>query len=189
MRRVYKNLYPTMISASIMAANMWKSSLKNVKSENNKILYETLLDIFHSKTVLTFWMSLVLENTEVPPVSVTSCCDILTMEMKYKPSTTTEAGNKADTKFTCDSWFVLPCYSNTTFLAYWEYASLYILWSLCCYLLVWLAYNKFCTTDIVQQILLCFSLFHERLLFCQNLTNISWILSEVCLAGVLTCSV
>ena len=27
-----------------MAANMWKNSLKNVKSDNNNILYETLLD-------------------------------------------------------------------------------------------------------------------------------------------------
>jgi len=35
-----------MISASIMAANMWKNSLKNVESDNNKILYETLLDCF-----------------------------------------------------------------------------------------------------------------------------------------------
>jgi hypothetical protein len=32
------------ISASIIAANVWKNSLKNVKSDNNKILYETLLD-------------------------------------------------------------------------------------------------------------------------------------------------
>ena len=29
-----------------MAANMWKNSLKNLESDNNKILYETLLDIF-----------------------------------------------------------------------------------------------------------------------------------------------
>ena len=29
-----------------MAANMWKNSLKNVESDNNKILYVTLLDIF-----------------------------------------------------------------------------------------------------------------------------------------------
>ena len=42
--RVYKNLCPTMISASILAANMWKNSLKNVESDNNKILYETLLN-------------------------------------------------------------------------------------------------------------------------------------------------
>ena len=48
-----------MISASIMAANMWKNSLKNVESDNNKILYETLLDFFYSETVLTFWISLV----------------------------------------------------------------------------------------------------------------------------------
>ena len=44
MRRVYKNLCPATISASIMAANMWKNGLKNVESDNNKILYETLLD-------------------------------------------------------------------------------------------------------------------------------------------------
>jgi len=44
MRRVYKNLCPVMISASIMAANTWKNSLRNVESDNNKMLYETLLD-------------------------------------------------------------------------------------------------------------------------------------------------
>ena len=33
---------------------MWKSSLKNVESDNNKILYETLLDYFYSETELTF---------------------------------------------------------------------------------------------------------------------------------------
>jgi len=46
MRKIYKNLCPTMISASIVAANMWKNSLKNVESDNNKILYKTLLDFF-----------------------------------------------------------------------------------------------------------------------------------------------
>jgi len=59
MRRLYKNLCPTTISASIMAANMWKNSLKNVESDNNKILYETLINFFYSETVLTFWISLV----------------------------------------------------------------------------------------------------------------------------------
>ena len=54
MWRVYKNLCPAKISASIMAENMWKNSLKNVESDNNKILYETLLDCFYSETVLTF---------------------------------------------------------------------------------------------------------------------------------------
>jgi len=34
------------ISASIMAANMWKNSLKNVESDTDKILYETLFDFF-----------------------------------------------------------------------------------------------------------------------------------------------
>jgi len=29
-----------------MAVNMWKNSLKIVESDNNKILYETLLDFF-----------------------------------------------------------------------------------------------------------------------------------------------
>jgi len=38
MRRVYKNLCPATISASIIAANMWKSSLNNIESDNNKIL-------------------------------------------------------------------------------------------------------------------------------------------------------
>jgi len=54
MRRVYKNLCPAMISASIMAPNMWKNSLKNVESDNNNVLYESNLDFFYSKTVLTF---------------------------------------------------------------------------------------------------------------------------------------
>ena len=31
-----------------------KNGLKNVESDNNKILYVTLLDFFYSKTVLTF---------------------------------------------------------------------------------------------------------------------------------------
>lgn len=43
--RVYKNLCPARISASIMVANMWKNSSKNVES-HNKILCETLHDFF-----------------------------------------------------------------------------------------------------------------------------------------------
>ena len=39
--------------------NMWKNSLKNVESDDNKTLYETLLDFFYSETVFTFWISLV----------------------------------------------------------------------------------------------------------------------------------
>jgi len=54
MRRVYKNLCPVTISASIMAANKWKSSLKNVEYDKNKILYETLLDSFTAKRYLVF---------------------------------------------------------------------------------------------------------------------------------------
>ena len=41
-----QNLCPSTISASIMAANMWKNSLNNVESNKNKILYETIFDIF-----------------------------------------------------------------------------------------------------------------------------------------------
>jgi hypothetical protein len=49
-----------MISASIMAANMWENSMKNVESANNKILYETPLDFFFgSEMVFTFWISLI----------------------------------------------------------------------------------------------------------------------------------
>jgi len=52
MRRVYKNLCPAKISASIMAANMWKTSLKNVESDNNKNFYESFLDFFKAKRYL-----------------------------------------------------------------------------------------------------------------------------------------
>jgi hypothetical protein len=51
-RRVYKNLCPATISASIMAANMWKNSLKNIESDHNKILYKYLLDSFTAKRYL-----------------------------------------------------------------------------------------------------------------------------------------
>jgi len=46
MRSLYENLCPATISASLMAANMWKNSLKNVESDNDKILYENLIDFF-----------------------------------------------------------------------------------------------------------------------------------------------
>ena len=52
MRKVNKNLCPATISASIMAVNMWKNSLKYVESDNNKILYESLLDFFTDKRYL-----------------------------------------------------------------------------------------------------------------------------------------
>jgi len=39
-----------MISASIIAANMWENSLKNVESDNSKILYKTLLDFLVTVT-------------------------------------------------------------------------------------------------------------------------------------------
>ena len=52
MRRVYKNLCPAKVSASIMAANMWENSLKNVESDNNKVLYEILFNFFTTKQYL-----------------------------------------------------------------------------------------------------------------------------------------
>jgi len=52
MRTVYKSLCPATIGASIMATNIWKNSLKNVESDNNMILYETLLDFFTAKRYL-----------------------------------------------------------------------------------------------------------------------------------------
>ena len=54
MRKVYKNLCLDKIRASIMVANIWKNSLKNVESYKNNIFYETLVDVFYSETVLTF---------------------------------------------------------------------------------------------------------------------------------------
>ena len=59
MRRVYKNLCLATISASIMAASMWKNSLKNVESDNNKILYENLFDFF---TVKRYLLSECMDN-------------------------------------------------------------------------------------------------------------------------------
>ena len=52
MRMVYKNLCLATISASIMAANMWKNSLKNVESDNNKFFYENLIDFSTTKWYL-----------------------------------------------------------------------------------------------------------------------------------------
>jgi len=52
MRWLYKNLCPATIIASKMAANVWKNSLKNVESYNNKILYATLPDFFTAKRYL-----------------------------------------------------------------------------------------------------------------------------------------
>ena len=55
MRRVYKNLCPATMSASITAANMWKNSLKNVESDNNKFCTKPYsIFFFYSETVLTF---------------------------------------------------------------------------------------------------------------------------------------
>ena len=37
-----------------MAVNMWKNSFKNVESDNNKILYETLLVFFLQRNGIYF---------------------------------------------------------------------------------------------------------------------------------------
>jgi hypothetical protein len=36
-----------------MAANMWENNLKNLECDNNRILYETLLDFFTA--LRSFW--------------------------------------------------------------------------------------------------------------------------------------
>ena len=54
LRSIYKNLCPANISASIMTENMWKNSLKNEEPDNNKILYETLLDFFLKRNGIYF---------------------------------------------------------------------------------------------------------------------------------------
>jgi len=70
MRRVYRNLCPATISASIMAANMWKNSLKNIESDNNSVLYETLLDFFLQRNGTYF-----LNKPHTLPRLLFSVCD------------------------------------------------------------------------------------------------------------------
>ena len=67
--RVYKNLCAATISASIMAANMWRNSLKNVESDNNKILYETLLNIFFLQRNGTYFLNKPRNNTTSPSLA------------------------------------------------------------------------------------------------------------------------
>jgi len=50
MRRVNKILCPATISASIIAANMWKNSLKDLESDNNKNLYGLQLIFLQRKS-------------------------------------------------------------------------------------------------------------------------------------------
>jgi len=50
--RVYKNLCPATIGDSIMTVNMWKNSMKNVESDNNKIFIRNLTRFFKAKRYL-----------------------------------------------------------------------------------------------------------------------------------------
>jgi len=52
--RMFNEVRENVQDGARMAANMCKNSLKNVTSDNNKILHETLLDLFYSETALTF---------------------------------------------------------------------------------------------------------------------------------------
>jgi hypothetical protein len=52
MRKVYNNLCPVTTSASIMAGNMLKNSLKNVESDNNKIYTKPHSIFFTAKRYL-----------------------------------------------------------------------------------------------------------------------------------------
>ena len=46
MKRIYKNLCTATISASVMVANIWENSLKNVESDNNEIFIWNLTRFF-----------------------------------------------------------------------------------------------------------------------------------------------
>ena len=76
MRRVYKNLCPATVSASIMAANMWKNNLKNVESDNNNTLQETLLDCFLQRNG-TYCLSNP-RNIALKSKDNWECCSVLT---------------------------------------------------------------------------------------------------------------
>ena len=52
MRRGYKSLCHVTVRAPTMTASVWKNSLKEVESDNNKVLYETLFDFFTEKRYL-----------------------------------------------------------------------------------------------------------------------------------------
>jgi len=60
-----------------MAANMWKNSLKNVESDNSNILYENLIYLFYSKTVLTFWISFVFIKNDTEKARVRDWASII----------------------------------------------------------------------------------------------------------------
>jgi len=53
-RKVYKNLCLATISASIVAANMWKNGLKNIDLITTKFYTKPYSIFFYSETVLTF---------------------------------------------------------------------------------------------------------------------------------------
>jgi len=74
MTRVYINLCPATVSASIMAANVWKNSLKNVEYDNNKILYETLLD-FLQRNVTYFLNKPRISQQSLCVMNTATCFD------------------------------------------------------------------------------------------------------------------
>ena len=55
-----QKLVPRYDKCLINCGEYVKKYLKNVESDNNKILYEKVLDFFYSETVLTIWISLVV---------------------------------------------------------------------------------------------------------------------------------
>ncbi len=73
MRRVYKNLCHPTISASIMVANMWKYSLKNVESDKNKILYEILLDFLQRNGTYFLNNPRICHFTDALPMFFSTC--------------------------------------------------------------------------------------------------------------------
>jgi hypothetical protein len=80
MPRVYIILCPATISASIMAANMWKNSLKNLESDKNKILYESLLYILQRNA--TYFMN----KPRIWVCLVVDCCFIIVTTIQWDAS-------------------------------------------------------------------------------------------------------
>jgi len=71
MRGVNKSLCPATIIASIMTANMWKNSLKNVESDRNKFFLRNLIRFFLQRNGTYFLNKLRIS----PTVELTPCME------------------------------------------------------------------------------------------------------------------
>jgi len=67
-----------------MAANMWQNSLKNVESDNNKILYEKLLDFFFQRNGTNFLNKPCICNKSILSGIFPDCMKFLVIKPTYK---------------------------------------------------------------------------------------------------------